>query len=95
MRIASVMLGNGSLSDSPALSLKAVLRDVTAPALSVAVPKTVLGPGQVYTFDARDSTDHGSGINLDSATWSFYESGTEQHAYQVHAEPSDRAVRLA
>ena len=95
VRIASVMLGNGSLSDSPTLSLKAVLRDVTAPAISVAVPKTVLGPGQIYTFDARDSTDHGSGINLDSATWSFYESGTRAAPVQNHAEPSDRTVRLA
>lgn len=87
VRIASVMLGNGSLSDSPTLSLKAVLRDVTAPAVNVAVPQTVLGPGKSYTFDARGSTDGGSHINPSTAVWKFYESGSEQHPTRATANP--------
>jgi hypothetical protein len=76
VRIASVMLGNGSLTDSPALTLTAVLRDVTAPGIMVAVPQTLgLGAGETYTFDARKSTDNGSGINPNTALWTFYESG--------------------
>jgi len=75
VRIASVMLGNGSLADSPMLTLTSVLRDVTAPAIMVAVPQTLFGAGKIYTFDARKSTDAGSGINPNTALWTFYESG--------------------
>jgi hypothetical protein len=88
VRIASVMFGNGSLADSPALSLKAVLRDVTAPAIVVAVPQTVgLGQGKTYTFDARKSTDHGSDINPKSALWTFYESGGVKNGSKPSPNP--------
>ena len=76
MRIASVMLGSGSLSDSPTLTLKAVLRDVTPPRIEVAIPQKVFGPGVTYRFDATGSTDGGSGVDQASAAWQFYESGT-------------------
>ena len=47
VRIASVMLGNGSLTDSPTLTLKAVLRDVTAPVAPASrFLKKVLGVGR-------------------------------------------------
>ncbi len=87
VRIASVMPGSGSLTDSPTLTLKAVLRDVTPPTINVAIPQKVFGPGVTYRFDATGSTDGGSGVDPSSAVWQFYESGTEIHPSKHSANP--------
>jgi hypothetical protein len=87
VRIASVMLGSGSLTDSPTLTLKAVLRDVTPPSITVAIPQKVLGVGETYRFDATGSGDSGSGVDQSSAAWQFRESGSEGHPSKHSSNP--------
>jgi hypothetical protein len=87
VRIASLMSGSASQTNSPTLTLKAVLRDVTSPSINVAIPQNVFGPGVTYRFDATGSTDRGSGLDDSTATWQFYESGSEQHPSKRSANP--------
>jgi hypothetical protein len=87
VRIASVIFSTGS--DAPPLTLTGVLRDVTPPAINVNIPNKVLGPGEIYRFDARGSSDAGSGISELPGTvvWQFFESGTENHPSRSSSNP--------
>jgi hypothetical protein len=75
VRIASSI--NPSITNDdvlPTLALTASLRDVTPPAISVAVSESV-GVGRRFTFDASASKDAGSQVDPASAVWTFYDGG--------------------
>lgn len=75
VRIASARVPDAGPGDSlPTLTLSAWLRDVTPPAISVAVSKSV-GVNKRFTFDATGSTDAGSQIDPATAIWTFYDGG--------------------
>jgi hypothetical protein len=77
IRVASVtqaQKGNNA-SPAPPVYLTAQLRDVTPPAISVAIPAKIVGAGQNFTFNAMGSTDAGSGIDWASAVWAYHENG--------------------
>jgi hypothetical protein len=87
IRIAAVgATDQGQPSDDPTLTLSETIQDVTAPAIQVSVSgKTrIVGPGELYTFDATASSDGGSGVNEASATWEFWENGQPT---EVKSEP--------
>jgi hypothetical protein len=77
IRVASVAQSQNGNNASPAppVYLTAQLRDVTPPAISVAIPAKIVGAGQKFTFDATNSTDAGSTIDWASAVWSYHENG--------------------
>jgi hypothetical protein len=72
VRIAAGQLTD---SDAPVITLAAQLRDVTAPAIMVQIPTKVVGVGQIYTFNAKDSTDNGSQIDYSQTVWQYHDGG--------------------
>jgi hypothetical protein len=78
IRVASV--GNsltGSNVELPTITLLGSLRDVTPPQIQISVSgkAKIIGVNKTYTFDASNSTDKGSGIDQESAVWTFFENG--------------------
>jgi hypothetical protein len=48
-------------------------RDVTPPAISVALPNDVPAPGESRQYDASGSTDNGSGLDWNLSHWTFHD----------------------
>jgi hypothetical protein len=81
IRVASVVQSQNGNNASPAppVYLNAQLRDVTPPAISVAIPSKIVGVGKTFTFNAGSSTDNGSLIDWSSAIWTYHENGGGLH----------------
>lgn len=77
VRIGSVSKLSGDPDEGPSLRLTETLQDVTPPEIQVSVSgqSRIVGPGKNYTFNASNSTDNGSGLDLNSAHWFFPEDG--------------------
>ena len=48
-------------------------RDVTPPAISVALPNDVPAPGDSRQYDASGSSDNGSGLDWNRSSWTFHD----------------------
>jgi hypothetical protein len=79
IRVAAVdnSVITGSNLELPTVTLLGTLVDVTPPQIQVSVSgkAKIIGVNKTYTFDASNSQDLGSGIEHDSAVWTFYDHG--------------------